>query len=338
MYFGSVKFFKHLILSIVCFLFVILILIAVAFGIGFFSQREKAEATMAKYKATIANDSLHIPQDMNFDELYAALKQKGYTTTEIVDMLTKNDNQTMSEIYKNHFYSSDADTSNAYTALYPDLYTTPPTQFVEKDKTIYLTFDDGPSENTLAVLSILDKYNIKATFFMCGSKSDNDKEIMKKVADDGHSIGMHSLSHNYTKIYSSVDSYLEDFNNTYNNIYEATGVKPNIFRFPGGSINDYNKLDYQQIIAETTRRGFVYYDWSASGGDTADGANWASIYSNVLNGTKGKDRAVILLHDSQGHEKTVTVLEDIIIELQNKGYTFDKITNEVKPVTFGYTN
>ena len=83
---------------------------------------------------------------------------------------------------------------------------------------------------------------------------------MKAVADAGHTVGVHSISHDYEKVYESVESYLADFNDTYNCIYEATGVKPRFFRFPGGSINNYNRFVYMQIIAEMTRRGFVYFD------------------------------------------------------------------------------
>ena len=127
-------------------------------------------------------------------------------------------------------------------------------------------------------------------------------------------------------------------NATYNSIYEATGVKPQIMRFPGGSINNYNRLVYPQIIAEVTRRGFVYYDWNVSGEDATTHATWTSIYNNVLNGinenTSG--RAIVLLHDSADKQLTVTTVEDIIKALLADGYSFEALDNTVKPITFSY--
>jgi len=154
----------------------------------------------------------------------------------------------------------------------------------------------------------------------------------------GHTIGIHSISHDYEKIYSSVESYLDDFNETYMCVYNATGVKPQIFRFPGGSINNYNRFTYMQIIAEMTRRGFVYYDWNVSGEDAVHGADWTSIYNNIMSGIKSNtaDRAIVLLHDSQSKENTVLVLEDIIDRLLEDGYRFDKLDNTVNPATFTY--
>ncbi len=338
MYFGSVKFFKHLIISIIGFIITALIAMLVIFILLYNKEREKATEAIAQYKEISSADKLNIPDDITLNQIYIKLKDKGFTTKEIVDVLAGYDSETMSDIYKNHFNPDGAKTENAYSSLYPDLYVTPPTEFISKDKTVYLTFDDGPSENTLLILSILEKYNIKATFFMCGSKSERDTEIMKKVAESGHSIGIHSLSHNYKGIYESVDSYLADFNNTYKNIYDSTGVKPNIFRFPGGSINNYDRLIYKQIIAETARRGFVYYDWNVSAEDADPNADWSSIYNHVMKGIDGKDRAIILMHDSDYKDSTVTVVEDLITELQAKGYSFDKITNDVMQTTFDYTN
>ena len=338
MYFGSVRFFKHLILSIIGLIFTVLLALTVFFGISSSIERNKAVDAMAKYEKISSEDRLNIPKDMNLDQLYILLKERGYTANDIIKVLSQYDGEAMSQIYKNQFYSQTNGTASEYTALYPDLYATPPKEFVTKSKTIYLTFDDGPSDNTLSILSILEKYNIKATFFMSGSTSEKGKRIMKQVADQGHSIGIHSITHDYSTIYASVDNYLADFNNTYTNIYEATGIKPDIVRFPGGSINNYNRLNYQQIISEVTRRGFVYYDWDVSGEDASANANWTSIFRNIDNGIKGKDRAVILLHDGSSMKSTVLVLEDLILELQKDGYTFDKITNDVKPTNFGYIN
>ena len=335
MYWGSVRFFKHLILSVIALIIVVSIALAAFFGIRGHVAQGKAVAAMAKYDEVIAEDKLNIPEDIPLEELFAALLDRGYTASDMVSALEKEDSATMEEVFRNHFYQGDADSQIQYDTLYPELYVTPPSRFIESaPNTIYLTFDDGPSENTQSILSILEKYNIKATFFMSGSKTQRGQAIMKQVADKGHSIGIHSYSHNYAKVYESAESFLEDFNNTYEIIYEATGVKPDILRFAGGSINSYNRLLYQQLIAETARRGFVYYDWNVSGQDADGTANWTSIYNNVMRGVEGKDHAIILLHDTK--YQTVTVVEDLILALKDKGYSFDKLTNQIKPTTFSY--
>ena len=333
MYFGSVRFFKDLILSTIALIIVIVVSLAVFFGIKSSAEHTKAVQAMAQYQELLSQDKLNIPENASFEEIYAALKEKGYSAQKIVEELQKIDSSAMGEVYKTNFYS-DETAAASYTSLYPDLYVSPPTEFKYSPKTVYLTFDDGPSDYTLDILNILEKYDIKATFFMCGSSSEHGKEIMKKVAEAGHSIGIHSMSHKYDEIYSSPEAFLKDFNATYQNIYEATGVKPNIYRFPGGSINNSNRFIYKQLIAEVTRRGFVYYDWNVSAEDADNAATWTSVYKNVTKGMENKDRAVVLMHATR--EVTVLTLEDLIVYLKDKGYSFDKITNETKPEIFGY--
>ncbi len=341
MYFGSVKFFKHLILTVVFGWMAIATGLAIFFGIRLaIVSHDKANSADENIQA-VSEDVLTIPDNTSLEQIYLVLASKGYSTEDILEFLKDNDsNSTNAFIEK--YKSTDAmaenkpDTLPSYASLYPDLYAEEPEEFVVSDKTIYLTFDDGPSENTLDVLSILDKYDIKATFFMSGSETEQGMEIMKKVADSGHMIGVHSYCHDYDTIYKDVESYLDDFNNTYNIIYNATGVKPQIFRFPGGSINSYNRLVYRQLTSEMTRRGFVYYDWNVSAEDASSRATWTSIYNNVLNGIEknSNKRAIVLMHDSAGKHTTVNTLEDIIIELKNQGYEFAPLDNTVKPVTF----
>ena len=208
----------------------------------------------------------------------------------------------------------------------------------EGAKKVYLTFDDGPStENTEKILKILDKYDIKATFFVIYHKSDEMDALLKKISDAGHTIGVHSASHNYEKIYSSVDAYLKDFNKLAKHIKKVTGEMPEIYRFPGGSLNSYDGAVYEQIIAEMTRRGFTYYDWDVSSGDASyDTASTNWIENNVINGVGKNKTNIVLMHDTNAKDTTVEALPKIIETLQKKGYKFDKLTKEVKPVVFGY--
>lgn len=220
-----------------------------------------------------------------------------------------------------------------YSALYTDMYVTAPAETLREQGTVYLTFDDGPSNNTYSILSYLKEYNIKATFFVVPTRDELCYERLRAIAEGGHAIGVHSASHDYEKIYSSVDAYLADFYEAWNIIYEATGIKAEIFRFPGGSKNDFNAATRDDIIAEMTRRGFRFFDWNVDSND-AGGANWTEMYNSVPADIAQCYRAVVLMHDSEPRKNTVLVLEDIIHVLINEGYRFDKINNDTRPVQF----
>ena len=108
---------------------------------------------------------------------------------------------------------------------------------------------------------------MKATFFVVGKNIPGNEAILKRMVDEGHTIGVRSYSGDYNAIYASPEAFLEDFHQSYQAVYDACGVYPTIFRFPGGSVSPYNQANYEQLIAEMLRRGFVYYDWSVSAGD-----------------------------------------------------------------------
>ena len=226
-----------------------------------------------------------------------------------------------------------------YENLYPELYSDPPV-FIPRDKKIaYLTFDDGPSVRTPEVLEILKRYHIKATFFVVTNESA-DLTLLPQILADGHTLGLHSESHNYRKVYASVEAYLDDFNQAYNKIYAASGVKPTMFRFPGGSVNGYNSGIYQNIISEMTRRNFVYYDWNVSTQDAKKGTTAEEIYANVVRdvNTYRSNRAVVLIHDSMYKTESVRALPWIIEFLIQEGYSFESLDPSVKPVIFSYTS
>ena len=197
---------------------------------------------------------------------------------------------------------------------YPELYAQRPEKQIVLEKTAYLTFDDGPSERTSEILDILKKYEIKATFFVVGNNSKLAKDCMKRMVCEGHTIAMHTYTHDFKKIYKSIESYLEDISKIYNLIYETTGEKPSIFRFAGGSKNGFNRNNYRDIINEMYRRGFDYFDWNLSTGDAARvGLVPASeCANNVLKYSSKYNSAVILMHDSKPKTTTVEALPKII--------------------------
>lgn len=196
----------------------------------------------------------------------------------------------------------------------------------EPVKTVYLTFDDGPSCNTREVLEILDKYNFKATFFLIGEQIDGEYvDVVKEIIDAGHGIGIHTYSHKYNQIYCSVESYIEDFDKACERISEITGEVPEIYRFPGGSCNTYIGCEKDSIINVLAGRGFTYYDWNVSGEDSVGSPTVYSIYHNVVADICNFDKPVVLLHDSAINKNTVEALPDIIEYIISEGYTSDKL-------------
>lgn len=205
------------------------------------------------------------------------------------------------------------------------------TQTVQKEKTMYLTFDDGPTaENTLSVLDTLKERNIKATFFVVGENVEKHPEVAKRIVEEGHTIGIHCYSHDYEKIYASVDSYLADFEKAYNLVYEVTGVKAELFRFPGGSINAYNKKVYKDIIAVMTERGYLYYDWNASLEDAVKKSTPESLLANARETTLDRKKVIMLCHDTVYN--TTLCLGELIDQFPE--YQMEPLTPEVTPIQF----
>lgn len=199
---------------------------------------------------------------------------------------------------------------------------------------VYLTFDDGPSIYTTEIMDILEQYNVKATFFVVGKESDAAKEFLKEIVDRGHSVGIHSYSHNYSKIYESVDSFAEDFTKLREYVYDVTGVKSNLYRFPGGSSNTVSDVDVQLLVDYLNEQGVTFYDWNISSGD--GGSIELPVEKLVENCTKDIAKwntSIILLHDSGDKRTTVDALPTIIETiLAVEDTVILPITEETKPV------
>ena len=198
-------------------------------------------------------------------------------------------------------------------------------------KTMYLTFDDGPSEeNTGRVLDVLKERDIKATFFLVGESVEKYPEMVKRIVAEGHALGIHCNNHDYKTLYQSVESYVQDFEKARQTIYEVTGVEVNIFRFPGGSINAYNKNVYKDIIEEMTARGYVYYDWNASLEDAVSNPTPEKLIANGVETTLGRKRVIMLAHDVV--YSTGICLDELLDRLPE--YEMKVLTEEVEPIRF----
>lgn len=203
---------------------------------------------------------------------------------------------------------------------------------------IYLTFDDGSSNLTNQILDILKEEGIKATFFVVSVNSTT-----KRAYDEGHAIALHSNTHNYSYIYSSVDNYFNDLNTVSNNVYNITGFRSKIIRFPGGSSNtisrNYKKGIMTELTGEVLNKGYIYFDWNIDSNDAgSDIYNSNNIYYNVVNNLSHSKTNVVLMHDSAGHEATVNALRDIISFGKTYGYTFDVINETTPVVAHGVNN
>lgn len=190
-------------------------------------------------------------------------------------------------------------------------------------KIVYLTFDDGPTpNNTPAVLEILKKNDIKATFFVIGK----NLEMYKDIVADGHQIAIHSYSHNYKEIYASEENFFKDFYKLRDSIRAKTGADPKVCRFPGGSSNTRLKNYLKKpIIERLIAEGYVYQDWNCDSGDAS--AVTPAVEKIVRSSIACNEREVnLLMHDSYAKTTTVKALQTIIDNYKSRGYIFEVLT------------
>lgn len=225
----------------------------------------------------------------------------------------------------------------SYQTLYPEMKVaeTPDVKTAERD-TVFLTFEGGPTAHTVTILDALKKSGQKATFFVTGKNIVGNEDILKRMVEEGHTVGVGSYSGDYKEIYRAPDAFMEDFYKAYEAVHAACGVYPTIFRFPCGSVNRYSHNTYQPIIAEMLRRGFLYYDWSASADDAEDADRTITeVTQTVLEGVqKTANTAVVLMHDSSAD--TARAMGNLLSELKKADYTCAALNNTVRPVTFAY--
>ena len=184
-------------------------------------------------------------------------------------------------------------------------------------KVVYLTFDDGPGPYTEKLLDILDRYNVKATFFVTNGKPDY-QNLIAQEAQRGHTVAIHSASHDYAKIYQSVD----------------------LVRFPGGSSNTISKKYcygiMSQLVCAVEERGFRYCDWNVSSGDAGGTTSTSQVVANVIEGIKSNNVSVVLQHDIKNF--SVDAVEQIIQWGLSEGYTFLPMTSTTPMSHHGVNN
>ncbi|MBQ7597998.1 MAG: polysaccharide deacetylase [Clostridia bacterium] len=204
--------------------------------------------------------------------------------------------------------------------------TPPASQPYDPEKVIYLTFDDGPWKYTEQLLDLLKKYDAKVTFFTTSTYPEYAK-LMKREAEEGHTVAVHSYSHDYKKIYASSSAYWSDFEAQQKVIEEQTGNKTTLFRFPGGSSNGVSKFNpgiMTTLTQQSKAKGLTYFDWNVASADAGATTEASVVLQNCKTGVQNIKDPVILCHDVKDY--TVKAMETFIPWAIENGYTFLPLT------------
>ena len=199
-----------------------------------------------------------------------------------------------------------------------------PEVVVPNGKVIYLTFDDGPSSHTPRLLDVLKKYDVKATFFVTKTYYVS---TLKRIADEGHTVAIHTASHKYQEIYASEDAYFTDLYRMRDLIKQYTGQESMMLRFPGGTANTVSKKYNRGIMTRLSQKvkelGFRYFDWNVDSKDAGGAKTSYEVYHNVINGIQKHQHSVVLQHDIKGY--SVDAVESIIQWGLANGYSFQPL-------------
>lgn len=333
MYFGSVKFFRHLILTVVFGWIGIATLLAVFFGIKchklengdrsrtieeYISEMTAEGYTVEEIEAVLnrgadlgaAEDN--VPADVTMPADTEAVVAESSAVSETVP------SETAAE-------SSDADD---ISSLYPELYVTSSGNAVQASSNdVFLTFEGDPSPNMGDLLIILDRQNAKAAFFLdTADVSGDNADTVRLAAERGNSLGVLAGK---DRSYADAKSYLADFSDLFNGISEISGTSPLLYRIPDSA--DMSAETRQEIITELGARGFVYCEYNVASDDTAPDSGWQEIYdrvtSRVFRNKVAEKGSVVLLHGGSGDTNTVYTVEDIISDMTAKGYSFKAYTD-----------
>ena len=178
-------------------------------------------------------------------------------------------------------------------------------------KVVYLTIDDGPSEYTDEIIKILNKNNVKATFFMINNNMQAYPEQVKNIVKNGNTAGFHSVTHDIHKLYVSKTSAKEEFDTNQATFKKITGQTSKVIRLPFGSKPYTPRASYNALVDS----GYKLWDW------TLDTEDWRSTSSQIMENVKkyssGSDNVVLLMHE---RKQTVEILDEMIKYLKSEGF------------------
>lgn len=206
------------------------------------------------------------------------------------------------------------------------------------EKTIYLTFDDGPSPYTGRLLDLLDRYGAKATFFVTAQDPRYFDEIGRAYRA-GHAIGVHSSTHDYNEIYAGEIAFFMDFFNMEEIIREQTGEYTRLFRFPGGSSNtvsNFNPGIMSRLTRAMTDMGYRYFDWNVYSGDAGETSKTTQIAKNIKDGCAQQRISIVLQHDIKDY--SVAAVESVLIWGRDNGYSFKALQLDSPGMHHGVNN
>ena len=199
---------------------------------------------------------------------------------------------------------------------------------------VYLTFNSVPGDNTEDILDVLALYGVKATFFVVGSEEEGVSDVYRRIVNEGHTIGMHSYSNQYSLIYSSKDAFKQDYKKLSDYIYELTGTKSMYYRFPGGSGNAISNVSMAEFVHILNQEQITYFDWNVTAGDAANNYTTQDVLDNVLGGISKYKTSVVLLHDGPNKSTTVEALGSLIEELKSQGAEILPIDEDTKTIQY----
>lgn len=209
---------------------------------------------------------------------------------------------------------------------------------------VYLTFDDGPSENTAKILDLLKKYNAHATFFVVGQNIYGHEDLIKRIFKEGHTLAVHTYTHDYAKIYKSEKAFWADNEKTRSLVKELTGYECKFMRFPGGASNtisaNYSKGIMTALTSQTKAHGYEFFDWNISSGDAErDGVPAKKLYNNIMAGIhENYNTPIVLMHDSSAKTTTVKAVAKVLKVGLSEGYSFEAIDETTPAVHHGVNN
>lgn len=197
-------------------------------------------------------------------------------------------------------------------------------------KIAYITFDDGPNEYTSSILDILDSYNLKATFFNIGYNMKMHKNLVNEIFLKGHTLGLHSMSHDITELYKKKNNFIEEMNECNDILEEITGLRTRLIRPPYGSYPFMDK-NMRNLVKD---QGYILWDWNVDSSDKLNILNSAEEIIEIIKEEtyvlENKNiNPVILFHNQP---ITLNVLPQVLMYLKERGYKFKPLNEDVNPI------
>ncbi len=242
--------------------------------------------------------------------------------------------QTGSNVSSENTSSEEISSNTPSTETSSVVSTTNPNLQPDNRKVVYLTFDDGPSNNTPELLNVLDELGVKATFFVVGNAVNSYPQYLTEIVNRGHQVALHAYVHDYKTIYGKDESYFADLQKISDLVYNWTGVRSNLLRFPGGSSNkvSLSQANNPGVMTRITQKvqemGYYYFDWNV---DSDDAGGLTMPVEHLVNEIKSYPKSnsiCVLMHDTYYKTTTIEALPQIVEYYKNLGYEFDVLSED----------